>query len=599
MLFRRVAIVVLLSQALAACAAGADKSNCFAPFLTDQPPEIVETVARETVEGVEVTRFKFLSRTIPVTGEQVIIYAVMARPTRRGPHPAILVCHGGGGYADMVAGAVIGWAKRGYVAICQDQPGFCNRANARSSGPCLEAGANAFHIHSSPDDSALFDGVAAALNSLALLRSQDDVDRNRVGVFGGSWGGYMTTMIASLAGDRVRAAYSVYGCGFFDVGSGFIPALESLTPERRAIWLEHLDAGRRAHGLTAAYFVPSPANDWHFWPSAVMRTLEEIPGETNYCFMPNDSHVLTQPGGTSGPPPVNHRENRTHMEIVWFEYHLQGTGQPFPRATAAGEPTREGPAVRVTFDVQAPSPIGKSTVWYAAGELPWRMKWWAPAPAKQVIGHDGRYTAVVPVDEPGQPLAWFAVVSDERHVSVSTLIHTLDPASLGFRSAGSPATRFVQGFEDPNERRRWGRKYADRNPGRHRICAEAARSGEFGLELKGESTFVCSGLRGASLKRSGAKGLRLWMRAADAECPMPTIDLQAELPNGQRIQWVWTTAPEAPLTTEWRAVEIPFDDLEYAGAEAPPIELLAEALGQLRLITCAETHLYLDDVESF
>ena len=47
----------------------------------------------------------------------------------------------GGGYADQVASQVVGWARRGFVSVCQDQPGICNRQKARSSGPCLEAGA--------------------------------------------------------------------------------------------------------------------------------------------------------------------------------------------------------------------------------------------------------------------------------------------------------------------------------------------------------------------------------------------------------------------------------------------------------------------------
>ena len=173
-----------------AATAGADntETNCFAPFLTDKAPEIVEVISKEVQDDVEVTHLRFLSRVVPESGEKVIIYAVMARPTTPGPHPAILVCHGGGGYADMVAPAVIGWAKRGFVSVCQDQPGICNRTKARSTGPCMAAGASCFTIVDSPTDSSLFDGVAAALNGLALLRSQEDVDKSRVGVFGGSWG---------------------------------------------------------------------------------------------------------------------------------------------------------------------------------------------------------------------------------------------------------------------------------------------------------------------------------------------------------------------------------------------------------------------------
>jgi len=197
----------------------AAEENCFAPFLNDEAPKIVEVLSKGIEEGVEVTRFKYLSRVVPETGRKVIIYSVMARPTTKGPHPAVLVCHGGGGYADMVASMTIGWAQRGFVSICQDQPGFCNRSKGSSTGPFMDKGASAFRIVDKPQDSALFDGIAAALNGLRFLRSSPDVDKSRIGVFGGSWGGYMTTVVTGISGDRVRAAFSVYGCGYFDLGS--------------------------------------------------------------------------------------------------------------------------------------------------------------------------------------------------------------------------------------------------------------------------------------------------------------------------------------------------------------------------------------------
>lgn len=580
-------------QLLAAAPAPQD---CFAPFLTDAPPEIVETLSKEVKDGVEVTRMKFLSRVVPESGRQVLIYAIMARPTSPGPHPGLLVCHGGGACADMVASQTIGWAKRGYVSICQDQPGICNRTKARSSGPCLERGASSFKIETAATDSALFDGIAAALKSLALLRSQPDVDKSRVGVWGGSWGGYMTTMVTGLAGKRVHAAYSLYGCGYFDVGSTWIHTIERLGPEKSRIWLDNLDAGRRAHNLTAAYFVPSPANDWFFWPSAVMRTLTDMRGEKNYCFMPNDSHALRQPGGSHGPPKVNQRLNRTYMEIVWLDYHLKGEGKPFPRATAVGAATREGNAARVEFRVAGPLPIKKATIWFAAGELPWRFKWWVASPTEG--RGEGRYSGLVPIEEPGQPVHWFAVATDERNVSVSTLIHKIDPGALGFAAEGYPTATFRQDFETPSEHRRWRRRYMDvRRKGSHRIRAEAARGGKYGLEIvPGDRRFGCWGLRGAALKRSGAKALELWVRAAQAPCPLPGIEFVAELPNSTRCAWRWASPPKDPIGPEWQKVHIPFSELTFTGRGDPAVPMLSSALGQLRFVPTQDTHVYIDDV---
>lgn len=576
----------------------AEEPNCFAPFLNDDSPEVVEVLSRGQEQGVEVTRLKFLSRVVPDSGAKVIIYAIMAKPTTPGPHPGVLVCHGGGGYADMVGQAVIGWAKRGYVSVCQDQPGICNRAKARSTGPCMEPGAPLLGISDDPTESALYDGVAAALNGLRLLRSQPEVDRQRIGVFGGSWGGYMTTMVSGISGDRVHAAFSVYGCGYFDVGSNWAHALRTMQPGPRETWLKHLDAGRRAKNLSAAYFVPSPSNDWYFWPSAVMRTLADMPGEKNYCFMPNDSHSLRQPGGMSGPPKVNHAENRTYMEIVWMDYHLRGAGLPFPRCAVEGEPRRDGNTIRVRFRVQKPMPLKQSRVCYAAGELAWRMKWWSSAPAEPCEDDNAAYEARIPVDEPGEPIHWFGLVSDEQNRSVSTLVKTLDPQQCGFRVDGYPVNTFSEGFEDRVEWFRWRRSYANRQPGRMAITPEAARSGQFGLRLSGETTVACWGVRAATLRRSKATAIRLWIRAVDKPCEMPAVELQAELPDGERLRWRCTGRPGEPLPTDWRMVELRLEDFEYLGSGEPPVALLSPALGQLRFLTTESTDVHIDDIDA-
>ena len=588
-------LLAVLSLLVVTSSAPAAETNCFAPFLTDTPPKIVEELSKEVKDGVEVTRMKFLNRVVPESGREVLIYAILARPVTPGKHPGMLVCHDGGGYADMVASQAVGWAKRGYVAICQDQPGICNRAKASSSGPCVEKGASGFRILTKPSDSALFDGVAAALNSLALLRSQPDVDTSHIGVWGGSWGGYMTTMVCGLAGNRVHAAFSVYGCGFYDVSSTWRYAVERLSPARQKIWVENLDAGRRAHGITAAYFHTAAANDWFFWPGAVMRTLAEIPGEKNYVFSPNDSHCIRQPGGTHGPPRINHRFNRTHMEILWLDYYLKREGKPFPKAKAVGAPKREGNAVRVEFQVNAPEPITKATLWRAAGELPWRMKWWESTPAKEI--GNGRYSGLLPIEEPGQPVHWIGIVTDKRNVSVSTLVQTLEPKPLGFVADGHPLATFREDFEDVSGHRRWRKKYADRRPGRYRIRTEAAHAGKYGVEIEpGGFSLACWGLRAAALERAKVTRIRFWVRAVDKPCPLPIVGVQAEIADGRRYRWQWKNAPKEPIGTQWQAVEVPLADLEPVGK--PPLPMLSPKLGQLRFATTKQTHVYIDDVEA-
>lgn len=597
MQFRRlrwlfVAVWLVAGQAVA------DPFECFQDYLNDASPKIVETIGQRTVDGIELTELKFLNRVDEATGREAIIYGVLARPAgQHGKLPAVLVCHGGGGSAVQVTPQVIGWAKRGYVSFCQDEPGICSQRDAKSTGPFFDKGVSTFSLKDDPRQAALYDGIAAGLNGLRILRSQPDVDLDRVGVTGGSWGGYMTTMVTGLAGRRVKASFAVYGCGYYDVGSAWTYQLEDRPEAERKLILDNLDAGRVAKNLSSTHFVASPANDWFFWPCAVMRTLADLPGDYNYTFMPNDSHSLSQPGGMIGPPPFDHTANRTWLEQVWLNYYLKGEGEPFPRADAAKIEGRESNSLKVSFHAAGPLKFEQVRVCYAAGELNWRLKWWTTIPAEPV--GDDRYVASIPIDEPGQPVNWFGMVSDSNNRTVSTLVQTADPRNHGFKVEGYPIARFEQGFEEaPEIRPRWRERYGDRRPGTLRLTPLAARSGKRGLELTGESSFACHGLRAATLLRQGATGVRLWIRAAEGTCPMPGVDLLAEERNGRRHTWSWTKVPTAPLTEEWQQVTVLLTDLAPDTAN-PPVEMLSEALGQFRFNTGAETHVYIDDVVSF
>jgi dienelactone hydrolase len=565
----------------------------FEPYLTDTPPRILEVLEKKTEEGVEITRLKFLNRELP-TGEQVIIYGILARPAAPGRYPGVLVCHGGGGYADASAPAVKAWAKRGYVSFCQDQPGICNMRQASSSGPWSAKKWGLFTVEPDPTCNVLFDGVVAALNGLALLRSQPDVDRSRIGVTGGSWGGYMTTMVSGLAGDRVRAAFSIYGCGFYDEGSHWSHTIGGLPEETRKRWVEHLDAGRQAKGIRAHYFIAAAANDWFFWPHIVMRTLNEIPAPKNLVFAPNDSHCITVPGGTGGPPAFDRQGHRTYMEILWMDYHLKGAGEPFPVCQPVGAPLRKGDAIEVRFRVAGPKPVRDASVWVAPAEMPWRLKWWRKVEV-QPAG-DGLYTALLPVEETEYALNWFGLATDERHISISTPMQEVQPAALGFKPEERRDVHFAEDFEGPEAAKRWRRQYWPEEKyksGRALVCAEAARGGKRGLKITQQFALRGDGIRGVALRASGTRGLAFWVRS-----PGGTgfdVQLMGEMPDGKRIYW---QSSQPDPGKEWKRIEIPWSEFKLVGEAAAPFEPLSPGLGQIRFVTPENAEIHIDDLEA-
>lgn len=569
------------------------QTSVFAPYLTDDPPTIVETVSHTAQGSVEVTRLKFLARHDARTDRDVIITAYLARPTTPGPHPGILVCHGGGGTAEQVAPQAIGWAEKGYVSVCQDQPGIYTASKGDSSGPNSDPGAGIFKYAGDITDAALYDGVVAALRGLALLRSQPDVDRSRIGVTGGSWGGYMTTMVCGLAGDRVRACFAVYGCGFYDHGSTWMTSINALGPDGRRAWLDNLDAGRHADHIQAAYMVATATNDWFFWPSAMMATYGAAAGEKNIVWSPNDSHALNIPGGTGSREPFDHGPHRTWLEQCWLNYHLKGEGEPFPKVVEAREVGRQGDGLVVEFRADGTLPLEYGQVWYSAGEMPWRLRWWATVPTETL--DYGLYRAVVPVGEPGQPLSWFGTVNDRQQRGASSLIRTVQPAELGFDPAAATGPPVAFDFEDPASWRRVRREYVERRPGRIACETDAAKSGQYGLSVTGPAAAALYGIRAATLVRTGATALQVSLRSAKGEVPCPKLELLAEEPEARQHRWGWDSLP-ATIGETWQTLLLPFAEAQYRGQGEPPFELVTAHLGQLYLEPVGESTVYVDEI---
>jgi len=60
-----------------------------------------------------------------------------------------------------------------------------------------------------------YHAIADVILSHSLLLSLPKVDKNRTGVTGISWGGYLTCIVAGVD-HRFKAATPTYGCGFLE-----------------------------------------------------------------------------------------------------------------------------------------------------------------------------------------------------------------------------------------------------------------------------------------------------------------------------------------------------------------------------------------------
>jgi len=147
--------------------------------------------------------------------EQREIPAWVYKPAGKGPHPVVISIHGGpeGQARPSFSSTYQMWIEKLGVAVIQP-----NVRGSRGYGKTYVGLDNGFKREDSVKDlGALLDWID----------TQPDLDKDRVAVFGGSYGGYMVLASAVHYSDRLAAAVDIVGI------SNFVTFLENTQDYRR------------------------------------------------------------------------------------------------------------------------------------------------------------------------------------------------------------------------------------------------------------------------------------------------------------------------------------------------------------------------------
>ncbi|MDA7889914.1 acetylxylan esterase [Akkermansiaceae bacterium] len=158
-------------------------------------------------------------RGLSYKGKPTSVFAYYASPTsfgikadKSGKFPTLVLVHGGGGKA--FSQWVELWAKRGYAAIAMDHSGRGPDGKRLPDGGPEQGHEQKFATIDEPlENQWSYHAVANVLLAHSLVRSFEEVDIERTGVTGISWGGYLTCIVAGVDA-RFKFAMPVYGCGF-------------------------------------------------------------------------------------------------------------------------------------------------------------------------------------------------------------------------------------------------------------------------------------------------------------------------------------------------------------------------------------------------
>jgi len=357
-------------------------------------PQATWGATTEPAAGVTLQEVYYVSE--PYLGKPTRVFAYFARPTEAPPEPlpAMVLVHGGGGTAFPEWATL--WAKRGYAALAMDTAG-CGPGRKRlpDGGPNQSHTEKFAHITDHElRDVWTYHAVAAVIRGHSLLASLEDVDAQRIGITGISWGGYLTCIVTGLD-DRLKVSVPVYGCGFLHENSCWLDEFARLPQPKRTTWVEQFDPSRYLPGVECPILFVNGTNDFAYPLDSYQKSYRAVPGRTDLCITERMPH--------------GHQPGWAPVEIGLFVDSVLRDGEPLPRLSPMTIDDR-----LVSVEMQSARPIAKAQLHFTADTGNWHERNWQSVDAKWV---GQKVVAQLPSQ---RPLVCFLTVTDDRGATVST-----------------------------------------------------------------------------------------------------------------------------------------------------------------------------------
>jgi len=333
---------------------------------------------------------------LPYRGRPTEVFAYIGVPNvpKGTKVPGIVLIHGGGGtaFADWVRL----WNSRGYAAISMDTCGSLpggghgKRPRHAKGGPGGWGGYN--QIDWPRTDQWAYHAIADVILANSLLRSLPEVDENRIGVTGISWGGYLCSMVAGVD-NRFRFAAPVYGCGF-TTEHAFAQSVLGLGEERADRWMRWWDPSAYLANAKMPMLWLSGSNDFAYTLNALQKSYRLPQTPRTLCIRLRMPH-----GQGQGSAPE---------EIAVFADSILKDAPPLAKIT---EQIKDGSTVGATFESSVP--IVKAELNYTCDTGRWQDRKWEAVPAA-IQGT--KVTATLPENAK----VYYVNLIDERKLVVST-----------------------------------------------------------------------------------------------------------------------------------------------------------------------------------
>lgn len=333
-------------------------------------------------------------------GQPTRIFAYCGFPEKRqGKVPAVILIHGGGGKAFAEWAKL--WADRGYVALAMDLAG-----KGPDGTPLPDGGPDQTDLYKLPakrgeiKDLWTYHAVAACVRGVSLVSSFPEVDADRVGVTGISWGGYLTCIVSGVD-DRLKFSIPVYGCGYLADNSVWLRHFAAMPPDWRTDWLKNFDPSSHLAKARVPMLFVNGTNDFAYPLDSYQKSYRLVPNRLT-CVTVNMPH--------------GHPQGWAPIEIgIWADQHVLN-GRPMPVIAQRLKLDDEKKLAETRWLNAAENPVEtpKAAFHWTTDTGDWTKRRWQSKP----LGLDAdRIVAEIPSE---RPIVFFVTFKDDRGATVST-----------------------------------------------------------------------------------------------------------------------------------------------------------------------------------
>lgn len=358
----------------------------------------VEEVTPDPSPGIKA----FFYEGISWKGKPTKVLAYYGQPEGKPPlggWPAVVCVHGGGGTVHPEW--VRTWNAHGYAALAMDLEGHLADAHTtfEGSGPTRdwpgpkEEAAERFYRTTEPlRDLWFYQAIAQIARANSLLRTFPDVNPNKIGLAGLSWGGILSSVTVGID-DRYKFAVIFYGYGYLHEGDSYMRDIFSVKGDPKNP--VPFEPSRFLPNAKVPILWVNGTNDFHFPADVWQRSASVTQGSRTMRLTTDMGH---------GPD-----WSWTTREVFAFADDVIKGANLLPKL---GPPeTKNG---RATVPLLNNIAIKEATLEYTTDPAPYATKKWetlsATVDAQQII------SAPLPADTIG----WAIVVTDEQGNRISS-----------------------------------------------------------------------------------------------------------------------------------------------------------------------------------